>query len=97
MAPPCGGPNENETLRLIHLNAWFKGGGTVWKGPRGVALPEEVCHRALSFQKTHLSQSALSVTPRFSCKLSGAWSQAQCLPAAMLLTMVVMDGRGLML
>lgn len=36
--------NKNESHRLIYLNAWLPADGSVWKGLRGKALLEEVCH-----------------------------------------------------
>lgn len=36
--------NEKNPHKLIYLNAWSPGGGTVLDGLEGVAMLEEVCH-----------------------------------------------------
>lgn len=37
--------NENVSGRLLYLNTWFLGGGTVWEGLGGVA-----CWRSMSLE-----------------------------------------------
>lgn len=40
------GLNKNDPHRFICLNTWSPVAGTIWKGLGGVALMEQICHRA---------------------------------------------------
>lgn len=40
----CGGLNENGSLTLTSLKAYFPVNGIVWEGLGSVVLFEEVCH-----------------------------------------------------
>lgn len=80
----CGGPNEDGPHSSISLNFWFPVSETVWEGPGGVALLEEVNHWGVlrGFKSSNNSQVALSLSHvcRSSCKFS-VTAPAACLPA----------------
>lgn len=44
----CGGLSESTRSRLLCLNAWAPGGGSVWEGLGSVASLQEVCHFEVS-------------------------------------------------
>lgn len=79
--------------RPVCLNACSLIGRTVWKGLRGIALLEDVCHwgQALGFQKPmQFPVSSLPLVYGTKFKLS-ATVPMPCLPAPMVFTMMVID------
>lgn len=91
------GFNENGPHRLMYLKTWLPVGETVWEGLGGLALLEEVYHKAwtLKCQKPILSWFCLLSTnrSRYNCSATAPVpAHASWLPT---ITMVTMDSNPL--
>ena len=77
----CGGLNRKGPYKLIDLNAWSPGSGTIRRCDFvgvGLALVEEVCHCGVGFEVSN-AQPRRSGSLSFLCGLS-APSPGPCLP-----------------